>query len=129
MFWLVFMVALVTDQLTKLIAANYLEINLNNGIAFGWLSKFSGDNISVFLIFLAVAMAYLLRKEWRQNQAVSGLFWAGAISNLLDRVLLGGVIDWISLPYLEIKNNLADFYLSVSLMLLFIKELRSQYGH
>jgi lipoprotein signal peptidase len=125
MFWPVFLVSLVFDQLTKLLAAAYLETSLNHGISFGWLANFPSEMMTALLVFLAMIMAYSLRREWRRRPVIAGLFWAGVVSNLLDRILLGGVIDWISLPYVEIKNNLADFYLAIALILLFIKELRS----
>ncbi|MBT3250076.1 MAG: hypothetical protein HN846_01095 [Candidatus Pacebacteria bacterium] len=127
MFWPVFLISLVLDQISKLIAAAYLETDLNSGISFGWLSELSSETMTVLLVFLAIAIAYLLKKEWRRHPAIYGLFWAGVISNLLDRIFFGGVIDWISLPYLEIKNNLADFYLFISLILLLIKEFKGRY--
>jgi signal peptidase II len=129
MFWPVFLTALVFDQLTKLMASIYLEVDLNYGVSFGWLDQLPSEVITALLIFLVVGIAYLLKKEWQRNKAIAGLFWAGVLSNLLDRVLFGGVIDWISLPYVEIKNNLADFYLSIALVLLFIQEFRGRYEH
>lgn len=127
MFWLVFLAALTIDQFTKLIAPTYFELVPNHGISFGWLSQLPPEAVTVALVFFAVSIAYGFRKEWRQNQALAGLFWAGVVSNLLDRILFGGVSDWITLPYIELKNNLADFYLLVALILLLIKELRAGY--
>ncbi len=127
MFWLVFVTALVIDQASKLLATLYLEISFNQGISFGWLAELSSSSILILLIFSAMTMAYILRQEWLRYQVAAGLFWAGAISNLLDRILLGGVVDWISLPLMEIKNNLADFYLSIALLLLFIQKIRNQH--
>ncbi len=129
MFWLVFLTALTIDQFTKLIAPMYFELVPNHGISFGWLSQLPTQVVTMGLVFIAVWIAYGLRREWQRNQLVAGLFWAGAISNLLDRILFGGVSDWITLPYVEIKNNLADFYLFIALLLLFIKELRARYEH
>lgn len=127
MFWLVFLAALVLDQLTKLVASTYVEVNLNYGVSFGWFEQVPAGVMTVLLIFLAVGIAYLLKRQWRRHPVIAGIFWAGVISNLLDRVLLGGVSDWISLPFVEVKNNLADFYLSIALMLLLIQQLRTRH--
>lgn len=127
MFWLVFLASLVLDQSTKLLAPIYFEVDLNAGVAFGWLNQVPGGVVTALLIFLAMGIAYWLRKEWQRHPVIAGLFWAGVVSNLLDRILLGGVSDWISLPYLELKNNLADFYLSIALILLFIEKFKARH--
>lgn len=127
MFWLIFLAALVLDQSSKLIASTYFEFEMNAGVSFGWLNQVPNGVVIALLILLAVGMAYWLRKEWQRHPVISGLFWAGVVSNLLDRILLGGVSDWISLPYIELKNNLADFYLSIALMLLIIQEFRARH--
>ena len=129
MFWLVFLAALTLDQFTKLIAPIYFEIVPNHGISFGWFSQLSTEFVTIFLLFFTIGVAFMWRKKWRRNQVITGLFWAGVVSNLLDRVFLGGVNDWISLPYVGIKNNLADFYISIALILLFIQEFRASNEH
>ncbi len=124
MWWLIFLTALVADQLTKLIAPNYVEVVSNYGISFSWLDSVPSSIITLFLIVFAVWVALTLKEQWKHYPKISALFWAGVISNLLDRILFGQVSDWISLPMLDIKNNLADFYLSISLLLLLIQELK-----
>ena len=127
MFWLVFLAFFVFDQLTKIMASIYFEIMPNHGISFGWLNQLPAEIMTIFLIFFAAGIAYVWRKKWSRNQKISGLFWAGVASNLLDRVLFGEVSDWIALPYVGIKNNFADFYISIALILLFIQEFRASH--
>jgi lipoprotein signal peptidase len=40
---------------------------------------------------------------------VIGLFLGGAVSNIIDRVFFAGVRDWMTLPVLMVKNNMADW--------------------
>ena len=39
----------------------------------------------------------------------------GAISNLMDRIQYGGVIDFISVPYFTVLN-LSDIYISIGVV-------------
>lgn len=129
MFWLVFLSTFFIDQLTKLSAGIYLEVVINQGISFGWLSQVRVGAINFMLLISALVLAFILKKEWKRYPALSGLFWAGVVSNLVDRILLGGVVDWLPIPFFEIKNNLADIAMSLALLGLLIKEIKAHYGH
>lgn len=128
MFWLVFLLSLFIDQLSKLLAGFYLEIVVNQGISFGWLSQLPVGLINFGLLLIALFLAFILKKEWQRHHIISGLFWAGVISNLIDRFLLGGITDWLPIPFTEIKNNLADIMMSLALLGLLIKEFKKN-GH
>lgn len=56
----------------------------------------------------------------------SAIWWGfitiGAVSNVLDRLTLGGVLDYIDLSYFPIFN-LSDVYITIGVMLLLYKEL------
>ncbi len=87
----------------------YLRIGTNTGAAFG---LFQGAGA----VFVWVAAAALLGIAWlyvrRPSMAVSaaaglGLIAGGAAGNLLDRLLLGGAVDFIHVGPLP-AFNLAD---------------------
>jgi signal peptidase II len=107
------------DQLTKILMAGWLPLggqhvvikgffNLvhirNRGAAFGLLSNFSPEFAWIFFILTTTlvlgVVAYLW---WRlpedQTLAAWGysLIFTGAVGNLIDRVRLGEVIDFIDL--------------------------------
>ena len=141
------------DQATKHIALNNLSylkpVNMfymfsfgidftlvfNEGAAFSFLSDAGGWQrwfFASFAIFAVVALSvYLLNilksntKEVLRPLAVS-LILSGALGNLIDRVLLGHVIDFISVYY---QNwywpafNIADMCISFGIMLLFVEML------
>lgn len=99
---------------------NYLE---NHGAAFGML-----QNQRVFFIFVEVivlgVIAYILykapsNKKYIRMHLLLSLIAAGAIGNMIDRIRLDYVVDFI---YIVIINfpifNLADMYVTFSTALL-----------
>ncbi|MBU0578440.1 signal peptidase II [Patescibacteria group bacterium] len=129
MFWLVFLSTFFIDQLTKLLAGSYFEVVINQGISFSWFSRVPVIIINFVLLVSALVLFFVLKKEWQRHLVLSGLFWAGVVSNLVDRILLGGVTDWLPMPFFEITNNLADIVIGVALLGILIKEIKAHYGH
>lgn len=112
---LLFFIILACDQLTKLLIVNYIPLygqikiftflNLthikNTGVAFGLLSEFNKIPlqpilITIYIIAIAI-LIYFLFKDYHRKLAKYGytLIIAGATGNLLDRIRIGSVIDFI----------------------------------
>jgi len=56
------------------------------------------------------------------------LILAGGLSNLIDRIVWGGVRDWLPIPLTPLHNNLADWLIVIScigLVWLMIMQSRS----
>lgn len=104
--------ALIGDS----IGIHYVE---NSGVAFGLLR---GQTVLVTVLVI-VALAVLIAAFRRQaNQSWSAVFGrafllAGAIGNLIDRVRLGYVIDFVEI-WRWPKFNLADSMITVGMLLL-----------
>jgi signal peptidase II len=80
----------------------------NTGVAFGQLA--GGGAIVAVVIAVAVAalLVYFVRHaERRLMWLPTGLLLGGAIGNIVDRVRIGAVVDFIKLPYWP-AFNLAD---------------------
>jgi signal peptidase II len=117
----VLMVGLVLDQLSKILILLKLPLggrvslipgllNLvhvhNKGAAFGLLSGWSAQFAWLFFVvttaLVLVVLGYLL---WRlpddQKPAILGysLIFTGALGNLIDRIRLGEVVDFIDVYY------------------------------
>ena len=98
------------DQLAKLMVTktNNNLIMTNSGIAFGIL-----PNLGFFLVIVALAalLTYFARVKYsavdRMTMIGWGLLFGGSISNLVDRLRIGQVIDFLRLP-LWPAFNLAD---------------------
>ena len=105
-FLLLFLVILIADQLAKRWAINHAIGQINPVFALGL--DFPHTNwIHLFSLAIAIILTFgLSTPVW-----VRALIVAGGISNLLDRLLYGGVYDWLSMPIIGGYNNLADWYI------------------
>jgi len=137
---IIFMVVL--DQISKILISSYLSlgesINLipflnftlihNTGIAFSFFDN--GGLISRWLLVMTVSgiLAYLLFLMYKkmpkhQLELMSLIFIiSGGLGNLVDRVFLGYVVDFIHVFYQDYSFyvfNMADSYITVGIILYF----------
>jgi len=127
--------AVVADQLTKHVVASELFLDedvkvvgpfsiphvTNSGIAFGLFS--SATPIVILLTSLAVAwMLYFFARSGSRHPVLPvalGLVIGGSVSNLIDRVRLGHVTDFLDLRYWP-AFNLADSFIVVGVTALLL---------
>jgi signal peptidase II len=127
--------AVFADQLTKAIVTNRLDLNdqvhivgpfsihhvTNSGIAFGLFA--SATSIVIFLTTLAVAwMLYFFARSGARHPVLPvalGLVIGGSVSNLIDRVRLGHVTDFLDFKYWP-AFNLADTFIVVGVAALLL---------
>ena len=137
-FLIIFLVVL--DQISKILISSYLSLgeslNLlpflnftlihNSGIAFSFFDD--GGNISRWLLVVAVSgiLAYLLflmykiTSKNRLELMSFILIISGGLGNLVDRVFLGYVVDFVHVFYQDYSFyvfNMADSYITVGLIL------------
>ena len=124
------------DQLTKLIAVKYLEpvstvpiikdvlhftFVTNDGMAFGMLDDHRWIFMSVSVIMIAV-LGYLLyagRLEGKLYKTSVSLIISGGIGNMIDRIALGEVIDFVDFRLIDFAVfNFADSVVCVGAGLL-----------
>ena len=93
----------------------------NTGIAFGLFA----DATSIVIVLTAVAIAALVvffARSARRHPLLPvavGLVLGGSVSNLVDRLRLGHVTDFLDLDYWP-AFNLADTFIVVGVGLLFL---------
>ena len=141
---ILFLVLLVSiDQYTKYIAVqklknqpafniingvlefNYLE---NRGAAFGMLQNQKFFFVFVAIIFLCV-IAYVLvkvplQKKYNRIHILLVMIAGGAIGNLIDRLRLDYVVDFIYIVLINFPIfNVADMYVTFSTVILIIHVL------
>jgi len=112
----------IVDQLSKYEAAQYGLESLNTGISFGLLGDQSQFVSSAILVSFAVLGILAIKHYTKFHPKLIGLFIGGALSNILDRFLFGGVRDWLPVPILQMKNNVADWAIFVAVILLLYYE-------
>ncbi len=109
-FFLAAFAIIVLDQIIKFLAAEGIlglpKIS-NTGIAFGF---FQGNNLLLGVISAAVSVLVIFmigRAGGSIEAAAMALILGGTLSNLMDRIFRGAVIDYISIKGIP-TFNLAD---------------------
>ncbi|WP_257874393.1 signal peptidase II [Helicobacter sp. 11S02596-1] len=102
----------------------------NRGVAFSMLS-FLGDFLKYLQIFLVILMWFLLvrqREFFVRNDYAFGMIFGGGCSNILDRFIHGGVVDYVYWHYgFEFAVfNFADVMIDVGVGILILKMLLSK---
>ena len=123
------------EQGVNLVSFVRLELSLNRGISWGLLcdsTPYSWLFITTTILIIALTTALLVYAYTRYSQGhtpyAEGLILVGSISNIIDRLLYGGVIDFIVLHWREFiwpTFNLADASIVLGIGILFVKQLLS----
>lgn len=132
------------DQITKRIATYYFERNVqlsllgfsntlscNKGISFSWLSTFKYSFLLKYIsiIFILIIVYLWVKTSEKLEKFALSLILGGGISNLLDRFLFNGVIDFIQLDITilyPIIFNIADVAITFGAFFLLIQMIISK---
>lgn len=132
------LLVLIADQVVKHIVENDIvlggEVNVlgplkltlshNDGVAFGLAGGGGVVLVAITMIALAVVVYLFSREPARPWMWVAtGLLAGGAFGNLIDRIRIGSVTDFIKLPHWP-PFNLADCGITVGVLLLVLIYLR-----
>ena len=104
-----------------------LKFSQNTGIAFG--IPLHQVLVYIFLIFCFLVLMYLIIQSWRKKNQV--LFLAlviillGALSNLIDRMVYGYVVDYINI-FIWPTFNVADIMIVGGVLGWLVYEVRSK---
>ncbi len=127
--------ALAADQLTKSVVSGHLALDegihvvgpfsihhvQNSGIAFGLFSSATAAVIALTSVAVAWMLVFFARSGGRHPilPAALGLVIGGSLSNLIDRVRLGHVTDFLDFKYWP-AFNLADSFIVIGVVILFV---------
>ncbi len=110
----------------------YLTHIRNSGISFGLFKDKIPFAFYLGMSLLAIGMlTFFLRnsgqKNWNQRIA-TGLIAGGILGNLIDRVRLGAVVDFLDFRVWPIFN-LADSAITIGIIILLIWEIKKSRNH
>lgn len=137
---LVFVIAAIIigiDQLLKFIAVSTIKIDgpvsifdglvrfiyvENKGAAFGMLENQRWIFITITVVVIALFIYYILKKKITSKLflAASALLIGGGVANLIDRIFLGYVVDYLQLSFFSPVCNFADYCVVIGTGLLII---------
>lgn len=102
-----------------LFTLRYVE---NPGVAFGMFKDMRWIFVALTSIMLFAIIFYMFKKRpsGRFFYICAGLIIGGGIGNLIDRVLYGYVIDYLSISFFPPVCNFADYAITVGVAMLVI---------
>ena len=129
------LVAVIADQMTKQLVVSTLRLDhgvhvlgplsinhvQNSGIAFGLFSSATAAVVALTTVAVAWMLLFFARSGGRHPvlPVALGLLIGGSLSNLLDRVRLGHVTDFLDLRYWP-AFNLADSFIVLGVAILLV---------
>lgn len=128
---------IIIDQITKYLANVYkpsfnilgdyfkLQYIENTGTIFGLFENSNYIFVALAIILCAIIIFYM-KKNIEKNSIKEKAFMlilAGGIGNLIDRILRGFVVDFISLKWVGIFN-FSDMYIVFGVIIIIFVELQ-----
>lgn len=140
---------IVFDQLTKLLAVkflkgaddvkvigNFLKLSYveNRGSAFGMLkdARWVFMSVSTLAIIAMIAYLFTAKNQSRLYTVSIAVIASGGIGNMIDRIALGYVVDFVSVKYFAVFNGADSLvcvgagFLILAMLLDLIKEAKAQ---
>ena len=112
---------IATIPRNSLAAGGWLAHIINTGVTFGFLPGSNTVMIVVSLIAIA-AIGYALRNPKKPDAYGLILLLAGVSGNLIDRIVHGGVIDYVRIGSFPVFN-LADSMIVTGIIVLLVLEI------
>ena len=113
-------ILLLIIQLANFLVVKYFPYSLNQQIVFGLI----GSNFIAYFVSLVV-LILLIFCYWKKIIRLEfSLLASGLISNLIDRAIYGGVVDYFSLFFIP-KFNLADILIVAGALIIVTKIVKS----
>ncbi len=115
-------------KITDFLNIVYVE---NHGIVFGTMQRTNKFLLIAIVLLIMLSLASLFKKEKNHKKKIMlALIAGGGFGNLLDRIINGYVFDFIDF---HVKNyhwyafNVADAFITISVILLIIIEFKNDY--
>lgn len=130
-------VIVIIDQLLKMLVVNTIKTSgtveilggivkfdyvENRGMAFGMLQNYRWVFIIFTLIVILGLIIYMIKSKPTNKLFITSitLIVGGGIGNLIDRIILGYVVDYIQLSFFNPVCNFADYCITIGTVLLIV---------
>jgi signal peptidase II len=114
---------IIFDQVLKFIVRFLgFDYTFNRGISFGFLNRHTNNlvlPVFIIVIIFILTASFLKYRNGVKLRFFLSLVLAGGISNLIDRLIHGGVVDFISIFFFPVFNP-ADVYITLGMILFII---------
>lgn len=121
-----FFILIALDQLAKLFAPQAENDSLfaflcNKNIAWN-IPVSAGFFYSIWVIIAAILIFIFFKTRSYSQKILLTFIFSGAVSNLIDRIRLGCVVDYIDLKFWP-AFNLADAYITIGILFFLITSI------
>lgn len=140
----IFVLSFFFDRWTKYLALNHaqdgyeissflsFDLVFNRGVTAGMLKSDSMSGfiaLSAVIIAVACVLVYYTYRRWQQGAFILGevLTISGALSNIIDRFLYQGVVDFIHISFGGWSFpifNCADAYIVLGVLIIFFVHMK-----
>ncbi len=143
--FIIAVLSLLIDQLTKILVGIFLTLNesvpiLKNFFSITFIQNYGAawnlfNNKVDFLIFVSLFAIFILYrymynfKRNKRNTLAFGLILGGIVGNLIDRVFLGYVRDFLSFRFWNYQYpifNFADTFIVIGVFLLILAIIKGE---
>ena len=122
----IILLCVLSEYIGRAVAGKFVDVSHNSGAAFGIMHSTPGLALTLSGIACAVILGVIYLADMKALTRIGlSVMAGGAVSNLLERIFLGYVIDWIPVPFLDLQYNLADIAISLGALIVFISVNRS----
>lgn len=114
------------EIIDNLLSFTYVE---NRGVAFGMFAGARWVFVGLTAIVITILVVAVIRKRNVQTLAYISIAMVigGGLGNLIDRVLYGFVVDYISLSFFPPVCNFADYCVTIGVILFAYYEIRKEH--
>lgn len=112
----------IIDRLIKFYVVSGENYIINKGVALGLFGNY--DFLGYLLFPVVVILLAVLWQKFKQFRLPLVLIYAGAASNLIDRLLYNGVVDYISIWIIPVFN-ISDMMIVTGIVLLLVFEIKN----
>ena len=117
----VIVVCVLAEQIGRELVSGFAAVSHNPGAAFGIMGGTPGIAMMLSGAACAVILGVIFFGKVRPLTRFGlSVMAGGALSNLLERIILGYVVDWIPVPFMDLHYNLADIEISLGALITFI---------
>lgn len=146
--FIVAVISLFLDQITKILIGIFFALDerfvvIQNFFSFHFIENYGAawsilNNKVDFLIIISILALFIVYrfmysfKQNKRNNLAFGLILGGIVGNLIDRVFLGYVRDFLSFKLFSYQYpifNLADTFIVISVFLLIIAIIKGEDKH
>lgn len=113
---------IILEHVSRVAFSEFVTFGFNYGAAFGIFDTRPGVALLLSVIACGWILLVLIFTDLTYTAKIGlAIMLGGALSNLLEKIFLGYVIDWIYFPFLpDLKFNVADIEISTGALLTLI---------